>query len=119
MYKYCNKNPLGRLVDDCVIRAISCATNKSWDYVYDGLSNLAQENGTMMNSKGFVLWLLDTYFERVPVKPKKVGELADMYSDDVILCTVRNHILCIKYGTIYDTFNPSNRNVEEAWIVKD
>lgn len=119
MFRYCNKNPLGKLEDDCVIRAISCATNKSWDYVYDGLSDLAQQNGTMMNSKGFVIWLLDTYFKRVPVLPERVGDIAKMYPDDIVLCTVRGHICCVKFGVIYDTFDPSNRLLEEAWIVKD
>ena len=41
MYKYYNANALNRYEDDCVIRAISCATNKSWDFVYDYLSDIA------------------------------------------------------------------------------
>lgn len=117
MFKYCNKNPLGKLEDDCVIRAISCATNRSWDSVYDELSDLAQLNGTLLDKKGFVLWYLDTHYKRIPT-PETVGELADMY-DGVLLCTMKKHICCIKNGVIYDTFNPSNRRVEYAWIVKD
>ena len=117
MYKYCNKNPLGKLEDDCVIRAISCATDRSWDSVYDELSDLAQLNGTMMDSKGFVLWYLDSHYKRIPT-PETVGELADM-CDGVILCAVKSHICCIKHHVIYDTFNPSHRKVEYAWKVKD
>ena len=41
MYKYYNANVLGKESDDCTIRAISCATGKSWDYVYEHLSNIA------------------------------------------------------------------------------
>lgn len=108
---------MGLLEDDCVVRSISCATNTSWDKVYDELSNLAQYNGTMMDKRGFVLWYLDTNYKRVPYLPLKVYELAEMYSDNIILCTMKGHICCIKYGTIYDTFNPSERIVEEAWIV--
>lgn len=118
MYKYYNENPLGLFEDDCVIRSISCATGKSWDNVYDDLSDLAQFNGTMMDKKGFVEWFLDYNYERVPYLPKRVWEVAEMYSDHIILCTVNSHILCIRYGTIYDTFNPSDRLVNEAWIVK-
>lgn len=116
MYKYCNRNPLGKLEDDCVIRAISCATDRSWDNVYDELSDLAQLNGTMMDSKGFVLWYLDNHYKRV-YTPEKVWELAEMYPDNILLCTIPHHIFCIKQGTIYDTFNPSNREVEYAWVV--
>lgn len=31
MYKYYNANPLGRHVSDCSVRAISLATDRSWD----------------------------------------------------------------------------------------
>ena len=37
MYKFYNANALNKFEDDCVIRAISCATNKNWNYVYDYL----------------------------------------------------------------------------------
>ena len=43
MYKYYNANALNKYEDDCVIRAISCATDKSWDYVYDYLSDYGKE----------------------------------------------------------------------------
>ena len=118
MYKYYNENPLGLFEDDCVIRSISCATGKSWDNVYDDLSNLAQHNGTMMDKKSFVKWFLDYNYKRVPYVPRRVWEVAELYSNNIVLCTMKGHIVCIKYGTIYDTFNPSNRLVEDAWIVK-
>jgi hypothetical protein len=118
MYKYCNKNPLGKLEDDCVVRSISCATDRSWDNVYDELSDLAQYNGTLLDKRGFVLWYLESHYKRIPYPPRTVGELAEKYPENIILCTVKHHICCIKYGVIYDTFNPSNRLVETAFIVK-
>ena len=118
MYKFYNKNPLGAFEDDCVIRSISCATGKSWDEVYDELSELAQYNGTMMDNKEFVRWYLDTHYNRGKIIPRKVYEVADIYKDNIVLCTMNGHIVCIKYGIIYDTFDPSNRNVEFVWVVK-
>jgi len=118
MYKYCNQNPLNRYTDDCVIRAISCATNRSWDSVYDELSELAQYNGTLFDQRDFVRWYLDDHFRRVPNPPSKVYQVAQNYAKNVVLCTIKGHICCIKYGIIYDTFNPSDRNVEDIWIVK-
>ena len=35
MWVKCNPNPLGKQTSDCVVRAISVATNKSWRRVYD------------------------------------------------------------------------------------
>ena len=37
-YIYKNLNPLGKHVDDCVIRAIALVTNKSWNDIYWDLS---------------------------------------------------------------------------------
>ena len=59
MYRYYNANALNKYEDDCVIRAISCATNKSWDYVYDYLSDIAQYEGTLLDKKNFVIKYLD------------------------------------------------------------
>ena len=118
MYRYYNENPLNRYTDDCVIRSISCATHRSWDDVYDELSDLAQYEGTLLDQKDFVLNYLDRNFVRVPYMPKKVKDVAKEYSNNIILCTMRGHICCIKYGIIYDTFDPSERIAEYAWIVK-
>ena len=54
MYKFYNANAINRFEDDCVIRAISCATGKSWDYVYDYLSDIAQYEGTLFDKRDFV-----------------------------------------------------------------
>ena len=49
MYKYYTNNALGLFENDCSVRAISTATNNSWDDTYKHLSNLARLNGTMMD----------------------------------------------------------------------
>lgn len=112
-----NENPLKKDTEDCVIRSISCATHKSWDEVYDELSDLAQYNGTLFDQKEFVIWYLDNHFKRVPYIPYKVKDVAKEYRNNIILCTMEGHIVCIRYGIIYDTFDPSERIVEDAWIV--
>ena len=117
MYEYYNENPIGALEDDCVVRALSCATNRSWDEIYDELSNLAQYNRTMMDNKNFVRWYLDTHFTRISNPPYKVKDVAEKYKNNIVLCTMNGHITCIK-GKIYDTFDPSNRIVEDVWLVK-
>lgn len=118
MYSYYNANPLGLYEDDCVIRSISCATNKSWDLVYDELSDIAQENGTLLDKKQFVRNYLDAHFNRIHNPPYRVYQVANKYKNNIVLCTMRGHIVCIKYGIIYDTFDPSNRIVEDVWLVK-
>lgn len=118
MYDYYNANPLGLYEDDCVIRSISCATNRSWDQVYDELSDLAQAKGTLLDKKDFVREYLNTHFRRVYNPPYKVYQVAQNFKNNVVLCTMRGHIVCIKYGRILDTFDCSDRVVEDVWIVK-
>ncbi len=118
MYEFYNENPLGALEDDCVIRALSCATHRSWDEVYNELSDLAQHNGTMMDNKNFVRAYLDANFQRINNPPYKVYEAAQKFKNNIVLCTMRGHICCIRYGIIYDTFDPSNRIVEDVWVVE-
>ena len=118
MYQFYNENPLGIFEDDCVIRAISCATHKSWDEVYDELSDLAQAKGTLLDKKDFVRWYLDSHFQRINNPPYKVYQVAQMFKNYIVLCTMRGHIVCIKYGRILDTFDPSDRIVEDVWVVK-
>jgi hypothetical protein len=118
MYEFYNENPLGVFEDDCVVRSISCATNRSWDSVYDELSDLAQANGTLLDNKHFVRWYLDSHFKRITNPPYKVYQVARNFKNNIVLCTMRGHICCIKYGRILDTFNPSDRVVEDVWVVE-
>lgn len=118
MYKYYNANKYGKLAEDCTVRSISCATGNSWDYVYDELSDLAQEEGTMMDSSKFIQDYLDDRYYRIPYVNNTVGEISGKYPNNILLITMKNHIVCSRYGVIYDTFDCRNRQAEYVWIVK-
>lgn len=117
MYRYYNANALGKDVDDCTIRAISCATNRSWDYVYEYLSDIAQSQGMMMSNREFIINYLDDNYERIPHIRGTVGEISKKYKDNILLITMKGHIVCSKYGIVYDTFNSTDRIAEFCWIV--
>lgn len=117
-YRYLNNNALGNFRNDCTIRAIACATGKSWDYVYEHLSDIAQCEGTMMDDRNFIIQYLDKRYERVETYNRDVGEVSKMYEDYIVLITMNGHITCSKYGVIYDSFDPRDRKSEFAWIVK-
>lgn len=122
MYKYYNANALNRYEDDCVIRSISCATGKSWDYVYDYLSDIAQYEGTLLDKREFVRNYLDRTYRRLYNIKGKVGEVSAMFPNSTILITMIGHITCSKPTengpTIYDTFDCRDREVEDVWLVK-
>ena len=117
MYVYYNANVLDKHEEDCVIRSISCAIGKSWDYVYDMLSDEAQKEGTMMDKRDFVINYLDRYFNRLPIYNESVGEISYKYRNKILLITMKGHITCSKYGIIYDTFDCRDRKAEFVWIV--
>lgn len=118
MYKYYNANALNKFEDDCVIRAISCATEKSWDYVYNYLSDIAQYEGTLFDKRDFVINYLDRTFHRLNGIYGTIGEVSSMFPNSTILITTRGHIVCSKNGVVYDTFDPREREVEYVWLVK-
>ena len=118
MYKFVNKNPFGQYENDCTVRSIATAEGTSWDYTYDKLSDLAQANRTMPDDREFIQRYLDVYYPRVPYLPKKVGEVAGEYPNNILLITMNGHITCSRYGVVIDTFDCRDRVAEEAWIVK-
>ena len=121
-FQYYNANAVNRYTDDCVVRALSCATNKSWDYVYDYLSDIAQYEGTLFDKRDFVRNYLDRTYQRLDKINGTVGYVSAMFPNNTLLITMRGHIVCSKpneYGipTIYDTFDCRDRQVEDVWLV--
>lgn len=117
MYRYMNKNPRNNNATDCFIRSLSCATNKSWDYTYNMISNLAQWEATTMDNRDFILEYLDRNYERMPKFYGTISDASDFYKDNVILITTKGHIVCSKFGTLYDTWDSSGREVEFIWLI--
>ena len=117
MYKFYNANAVNRYTDDCVIRAISCATGRSWDGVYDYLSDIAQYEGTLFDKKEFVIEYLDRTYERLYDVHGSVGEISAMFPNNILLITMNGHIVCSKYGIIYDTFDCRDKIAEYVWLV--
>lgn len=117
-YQFYNANARGRIENDCFIRSLSCATGRSWDYTYNLISDIAQMQGTMMDDKEFVIEYLDTMFERMPEFYGTIADASDYYCDSIILITTPGHIVCSKFGTVYDTWNSIDKEVEHIWLVE-
>lgn len=117
-YRYLNNNARGKFQNDCTVRAIACATGKSWNETYEHLSDIAQYEGTMMDDRDFIREYLDYKYKRLPrIRNITVGELSDKYKNNIILITMNGHITCSKYGVIYDSFDPRHKLAEDAWVV--
>ena len=117
MYKFYNANPVNKFEDDCVIRAISCATGKSWDYVYDYLSDIAQYEGTLFDKREFVINYLDRTFHRLNGIYGTIGEVSGMFPNNTLIISTRGHLVCSKGKTIYDTYDSRLKQAEYVWLV--
>ncbi len=118
MYKYYNANSKGNYVNDCVIRSISVAENKTWEETYDELSRIAKKNGILLDDVNFVESLLDYRYDRVKTYfSETVGDFVEVHPKGTYLITMPNHITVSKDGVIYDTFDCRDKVLRDAWKV--
>ena len=117
MYKFYNANAKGNFVNDCVIRAISVAEGKTWDETYLKLSDIAQEEGILLDDVNFVEGYLDSRYKRVPHCSKTVGEFMEECPKGHYLITMEGHITVIINGVLYDTFDCRDRRIWCIWHV--
>lgn len=117
MYKFHNANARGNFVNDCVVRAISVAENKSWDETYEELSDIAQEEGILLDDVNFVEDYLDEKYDRQCHYSKTVGEFLEEFPTGTYLITMKGHITVIRNGVLYDTFDCRDRRMWCAWEV--
>lgn len=122
MFQYYNANPRGRRVNDCTVRAISLATNRSWDETYSELSDFAQSQAIMPDEVQYINEYLDRRFRKVSDRYNgsevTVGDFVRQNPNGIYLITMNGHITCCADGTLYDTFDPSNRLMWDAYKVK-
>ena len=116
-YKFHNANARGNFVNDCVIRAISIAEDKTWDETYLELSMIAQKQGIILDDVNFVEPLLDSRYERTCCEDTYVGEFVDKHPKGIYLITMMGHITCSIDGVIYDTFDCRDRIMWCSWEV--
>ena len=116
-YKFFNANAHGNFVNDCTIRAISVAEGKTWDETYQELSEIAQQNGIILDDVNFIEPLLDNRYQRVCYNQKYVGDFVEEHSKGTFLITMNGHITCCIDGVIYDTFDCRDRMMWCAWYV--
>jgi hypothetical protein len=119
MYKFYNANARGRFTNDCVIRAISLAEDKTWNETYDELSEIAQRNGIILDDVQFVEPLLDSRYKRKCFREKYVGEFMEEHPKGTYLITMKGHITCVIDGVLYDTFDCRDRVMWCAWEVEN
>lgn len=121
-YTYFNPNPKNARVGDCVIRAISCVTNKDWIEAYIDLCcygimlcDLPSANivwGRYLHDKGFIKRIIpdicpDCY---------TVRRFAEEHEQGIYVLALNGHVVCVKDGGRYfDTWDSGDEVVLYYW----
>lgn len=123
-----NHNPKQNVTNDCVIRAIAFATNKTWDEVYKKLTEIGFNKKLMPNDRKvwkYYLKQLNYNMEKMPKKLDNKRYTVEEFIDEIAhnnqtyIVKVAKHITVIKNKKLYDTWNCKNKCVGNYWIVKE
>ena len=121
MYIHANPNPYGSYVGDCVIRAISIATNQSWDYVYltvciqgfmeKNMPNANSVWGNYLKSIGFRRFNLpdncpDCYTVRRFCYDNPYG---------IFILATGSHVIAVIDGNYYDAWDSGDEVPVAVW----
>ena len=117
MYRYYNANPYNRHIDDCVVRSISLLTGRSWDEVYDEITDIASDNRLMFDSVEFVEQYLDNRYPRECHYSKTLEEFIDEHPKGKYAVSMDGHLTAVIDGICYDTFNPLRRVIRCVWKI--
>lgn len=120
-YKYFMNNPCGARVGDCAVRAISKALNISWEEAYAKLAINGYRMCDMPSSNTVIASVLRQngfYRENLPDygdKPYTVREFAERNPIGVYVLGTGNHVVCVRDGTYWDSFNSGDEPVIYFW----
>lgn len=116
---YYNVNPKGEQIGDCVIRAISLATNID----YYQIEQMLYEIGEFYSCEELCVccysYLLEDVFNLEPVEcyGMSVREFANSHPVGTYLIRMDAHLSTLINSNIYDIWNCSNEILTNAWRV--
>lgn len=125
MWKQYNANPTGKIVGDCVVRAISTALDKSWDEVYAGISLDGYLLGDMPNANhvwGAYLRRNGYRREIVPDSCPDCYTVADFAADHphgTYILALPQHVVCVRDGDWIDTWDSGDEIPIYYWKTED
>lgn len=124
MWIKCNPNPLGKEVPDCVVRAISIATNRPWTDIYDRLCTVGREECNMPSADavwgkflyriGFMPFLLP---ESCP-ECVTIDIFCQMYPIGTYIIGTGSHAVAVIDGDYYDSWDSGREVPSFFWSMR-
>ena len=112
-YENLNVNPKNKKTTDCVIRALTTATGKSYYEVYEELYRLSIKTGWFMNEARLENKFLEQNGFVKMKQPRKsnntkylIGELDKLVDkNDIVIASCNHHLTVVKNHTLYDLWD--------------
>lgn len=121
-YTYHNANPKNKKGADCVARAVSFATGKTWENTIKEMTEFAIPLGRVFNEKAAVEKYLEEHGWVKYKQPRQddntkytVQEFCEMQPNGTFIVSVANHLTVVKNGVIHDTWNCGHKSVGNYW----
>ncbi len=110
-----NPNTQKKLVDDCVIRALSIILDKPWEFIYDELSDLGREMyEPSISNNVWTRYLLDNGFIRkvipdtCPDNCYAIWQFTYDHPEGEYILATGSHVVAVIDGDYYDTWDSGN-----------
>ena len=118
-YKFYNANPLKKIEQDCVCRAISRATRLS----YKNIEHKLKLIGELCDCDELCVCCYNHLLENVfGLKSKKangklVRDVVNDYNENILLLRLEGHLTMAEFGVVYDLWDCRDEKVDIFWIV--
>ena len=125
MYREYNRNPRGKRVGDCVIRAVSRATGKTWEETYAGICAAGYELCDMPSANA--VW--GAYLRRQGFRRHMLPDTCpDCYTVEtfcrdhpsgVYVLAISGHVVCAVDGDGWDSWDSGQETPVYYWQKED
>lgn len=125
MWRNYNPNPTGRIVGDCAVRAVAKALDTDWETAYALIAVNGYGMGDMPSGDsvwGAVLRQNGFYREAIANTCPDCYTVADFAEENprgVYVLALGGHVVTVKDGDWYDTWDSGNQNPQYFWYRKD
>ena len=120
-----NPNPKKKNIGDCSLRAYCAAFGWTWEEAFEKSSEIAKNEALMMDthktcekvmeSEGYVI---DEEFKKSKRKDLTVNEFALTHPYGTYFLNTHGHLLCVKDGEYWDSWDSGKKKVRRIYIKK-
>lgn len=117
IFVFANPHPQQKRVGDCFKRAITLAENRDYRDVSLELNRLKNIIGTSSYNSDYNIETYCRKYTKINIKPMTCETFCRTYKSGVYVIMSEGHVMCIKDGKVYDTWNSTQERIIDAYKV--